>query len=81
MDQQGICGSGGSACTTGAVDPSHVLMAIGIPEEQARGVLRLTLSEFTTREEVDTAVDTIKEMVAKLRDMSLAYETFIKKNN
>lgn len=80
LDQQGICGSGGSACTTGAVDPSHVLMAIGVPEEQARGVLRLTLSEFTTKDEVDTAVDTIKEIVAKLREISLEYETFLKKN-
>lgn len=79
LDQQGICASGGSACTTGAVDPSHVLMAIGVPQEWAKGVIRLTLSEQTTREEIDLVVDMMKEKVEKLRSMSLEYEEFLKK--
>ncbi len=81
LDQQGICASGGSACTTGAVDPSHVLMAIGVPEEWAKGVIRLTLSEQTTREEIDMVVDVMKEKVEKLRSMSLEYEEFLKRQS
>lgn len=81
LDQQGICASGGSACTTGAVDPSHVLMAIGVPQEWAKGVIRLTLSEQTTREEIDMVVDMMKEKVDKLRSMSLEYEEFLKKQS
>lgn len=67
LAQQGICGSGGSACTTAETEPSHVLQAIGVEKELAKGALRLTLSEFTTLEEIDTAVDTIREQAAKLR--------------
>lgn len=71
LDQQGICGSGGSACTTGETDPSHVLLAIGVDKELAKGSLRLTLSEFTTLEEIDAAVEAVRELVAKLRSMRL----------
>ena len=71
LDQQGICASGGSACTTGATDPSHVMRAIGVEEEEARGVIRFSLSEYTTLEEVDCTVDTLKDLVEKLRSIRL----------
>lgn len=71
LDQKGICGSGGSACSTGAVDPSHVLRAIGVQEDLARGVLRLTVSSQTTREELDMAVEAIRSNVEKLRSMRI----------
>lgn len=71
LDQQGICGSGGSACSTGAVDPSHVLKAIGVEDELAKGVLRLTVSSQTTKEEIDVTVDAIKTNVEKLRSMRI----------
>lgn len=71
LDQQGICGSGGSACSTGAVDPSHVLKAIGVDAELAKGVLRLTVSSQTTMEDIDEAVAAIKANVKKLRDMRI----------
>ncbi len=80
LDMKGICASSGSACTSGALDPSHVLMAIGLPHEIAHGSLRLTLSEETTKEEMDYVVETLKEIVAQLRNMSPLYEDFIKKN-
>ncbi len=67
LAQQGICGSGGSACTTAEAEPSHVLKAIGVEKELAKGALRLTLSEFTTSEEIDIAVDAVREQVGKLR--------------
>lgn len=79
LDQAGICGSSGSACTSGSLDPSHVLMAIGLPHEIAHGSLRLTLSEETTREELDYTVETLKSIVKRLRDMSPLYEDFVKK--
>ena len=80
LDMKGICASSGSACTSGSLDPSHVLLAIGLPHEIAHGSLRLTLSEETTKEEIDYVVDSIKEIVTKLRDMSPLYEDFVKKN-
>ena len=80
LDQKGICGSSGSACTSGSLDPSHVLLAIGLPHEIAHGSLRLTLSEDTTKEEIDFTVDALKEIVARLRSMSPLYEDFVKKN-
>ena len=80
LDMKGICGSSGSACTSGSLNPSHVLMAIGLPHEIAHGSLRLTLSEETTKEEVDFVVDALKEIVANLRSMSPLYEDFMKKN-
>ncbi|MDE5598634.1 MAG: aminotransferase class V-fold PLP-dependent enzyme, partial [Lachnospiraceae bacterium] len=79
LDQSGICASSGSACTSGSLDPSHVLLAIGLPHEIAHGSLRLTLSEKTTKEEIDFTIDKIKEIVERLRNMSPLYEDFIKK--
>ena len=80
LDMKGICASSGSACTSGSLDPSHVLLAIGLPHEIAHGSLRLTLSEETTKEEIDHTVDCLKKIVEKLRAMSPLYEDFIKKN-
>ena len=79
LDSKGICASSGSACTSGSLDPSHVLMAIGLPHEIAHGSLRLTLSEETTMEDADYVVDNLKEIVAYLRSMSPLYEDFMKK--
>ena len=76
LDMEGICASSGSACTSGSLDPSHVLLAIGLPHELAHGSLRLTLSAETTKEEIDYTVDKIKEIVAKLRNMSPLYEDY-----
>ena len=81
LDMQGIAGSSGSACTSGSLDPSHVLLAIGLPHEIAQGSLRLTLSYENTKEEIDYIVEKIVEIIAKLRSMSPLYEDFIKKNN
>lgn len=80
LDQKGICASSGSACTSGSLDPSHVLLAIGLPHEIAHGSLRLTLSEKTTKEEIDYTVGELKAIVEKLRNMSPLYEDFIKSN-
>lgn len=79
LDRAGICGSSGSACTSGSLDPSHVLLAIGLPHEIAHGSLRLTLSEETTMEDIDYTVDKLKDIVGKLRSMSPLYEDFVKK--
>ena len=73
IDIKGIAASSGSACTSGSLDPSHVLLAIGLPHEIAHGSLRLSLSEDNTMEEVDYAVDALKEIVNRLRDMSPLY--------
>lgn len=81
LDQNGICGSSGSACTSGSLDPSHVLLAIGLPHEIAHGSLRLTLSEKTTKEEIDFTIEKLKEIVERLRSMSPLYEDFVKKNS
>ena len=78
LDQKGICGSSGSACTSGSLDPSHVLLAIGLPHEIAHGSLRLTLSENNTLEEIDRVVEELKTIVSRLRNMSPLYEDFIK---
>ena len=80
LDMEGICGSSGSACTSGSLDPSHVLLAIGLPHEIAHGSLRLTLSEENTMEEMDYVVEKIKEIVAYLRNLSPLYEDYMKKN-
>ncbi|MCI8889585.1 MAG: cysteine desulfurase NifS [Hungatella sp.] len=80
LDSSGICGSSGSACTSGSLDPSHVLLAIGLPHEIAHGSLRLTLNEENTKEEMDFVVEQIKEIVAKLRSMSPLYEDFMKRS-
>ena len=79
LDNFGICASSGSACTSGSLDPSHVLLAIGLPHEIAHGSLRMTLSEETTMEDVDFVVDKLKDITANLRSMSPLYEDFIKK--
>jgi len=79
LDQSGICGSSGSACTSGSLDPSHVLLAIGLPHEIAHGSLRLTLSEKTTMEDIDFTVDKLKAIIERLRSMSPLYEDFVKK--
>ena len=81
LDSFGICASSGSACTSGSLDPSHVLLAIGLPHEIAHGSLRLTLSEETTMEDADFVVDKLKDIVANLRSMSTLYEDFMKKQN
>ncbi len=81
LDMKGICGSSGSACTSGSLDPSHVLLAIGLPHEIAHGSLRLTLNEEITKDDIDYVVDNLKEIVARLRSMSPLYEDFIKKQN
>ena len=78
LDMKGICASSGSACTSGSLDPSHVLLAIGLPHEIAHGSLRLTLSEENTMEEMDYVIDAIKGVVDRLRQMSPLYEDFIK---
>ncbi len=78
LDMAGICGSSGSACTSGSLDPSHVLLAIGLPHEIAHGSLRLTLSQENTREEMDYVADQITRIVERLRNMSPLYEDFIK---
>ena len=81
LDMEGICGSSGSACTSGSLDPSHVLLAIGLPHEIAHGSLRLTLSDETTKEELDFVVETVKDIVQRLRNMSPLYEDFMKKQS
>ncbi len=80
LDMAGICGSSGSACTSGSLDPSHVLLAIGLPHEIAHGSLRFTLSEENTREEMDYVAGQIKEIVAYLRGMSPLYEDYMNKH-
>ncbi len=79
LDSKGICASSGSACTSGSLDPSHVLLAIGLPHEIAHGSLRLTLNAENTQAEMDIVVDAIKEAVKDLRDMSPLYDDFMKK--
>lgn len=81
LDMEGICASSGSACTSGSLDPSHVLLAIGLPHEIAHGSLRLTLSEENTKEQMDTVVAAVKRIVERLRAMSPLYEDFIKQKN
>ena len=81
LDMKGICASSGSACTSGSLDPSHVLLAIGLPHEIAHGSLRLTLSDETTKEDIDYVIDNLKEIVEHLRKMSPLYEDFVKKNS
>lgn len=80
LDMEGICGSSGSACTSGSLDPSHVLLAIGLPHEIAHGSLRLTLSAETTKEDLDFVIEKTKGIVERLRSMSPLYEDFVKKS-
>lgn len=78
LDMDGICGSSGSACTSGSLDPSHVLLAIGLPHEIAHGSLRLTVSDEISMEQIDFTVESIKKIVERLRSMSPLYEDFMK---
>lgn len=78
LDLKGICASSGSACTSGSLDPSHVLLAIGLKHEEAHGSIRFTLSEENTREELDIVVEELEQIVGRLRDMSPLYEDFMK---
>ena len=78
LDMDGICGSSGSACTSGSLDPSHVLLAIGLPHEIAHGSLRLTLNDEITKDQIDYTVESIKKIVERLRSMSPLYEDFVK---
>ena len=78
LDAAGICASSGSACTSGSLDPSHVLLAIGLPHEIAHGSLRLSISEETTMEEADFVVDQLKGIITRLRSMSPLYEDFVR---
>lgn len=78
LDQLGICASSGSACTSGSLDPSHVLLAIGLPHEIAHGSLRMTMSEDNTIEEMDYVADNLIKIVERLRNMSPLYEDFVK---
>lgn len=81
LDMQNICASSGSACTSGSLDPSHVLLAIGLPHEIAHGSLRLTLNEDITEDEIKYVIVKIKEIVEKLRAMSPLYEDFMRQNS
>ena len=81
LDLKGIAASSGSACTSGSLDPSHVLLAIGLPHEIAHGSLRLSLSEENTLEQADKVVDALKEIVARLRSMSPLYDDFLAQQN
>ena len=81
LDMKGICASSGSACTSGSLDPSHVLLAIGLPHEIAHGSLRMTLGEETTKEDLDFVVDSLREIVENLRKMSPLYEDFVNKQS
>lgn len=78
LDQKGICASSGSACTSGSLDPSHVLLAMGVPVENAHGSLRISFSEYNTEQEVDFIVDSIKSTVAYLRSISPVWEAIQK---
>lgn len=78
LDNKGICASSGSACTSGSLDPSHVLLAIGLPHDIAHGSLRLSLNEENTKEEIDFVVEELKNIIHRLRELSPLYEDFIK---
>ena len=77
-DQKGVAASSGSACTSGSLDPSHVLLAIGVPVEIAHGSLRLSISEFNTEEEIDHIIKVVPEVVTYLRGMSPVWERMMK---
>lgn len=81
LDMKGICASSGSACTSGSLDPSHVLLAIGLPHEKAHGSLRLSVCEENTMEEMEEVVQSVKAIIQRLRDMSPLYEDYVKKNS
>lgn len=80
LDDAGICASSGSACTSGSLDPSHVLLALGLPHEVAHGSLRLTLSRYTTKEEIQKTITEVKRVVEYLRKISPVWDTLEKEN-
>ncbi|MGM9878383.1 MAG: cysteine desulfurase NifS [Bacilli bacterium] len=80
LDNKGICASSGSACTSGSLDPSHVLLAIGLSHEIAHGSLRISIGKYNTKEEVDYLIESLIEIVARLRNMSPLYEEFMEGN-
>lgn len=80
LDMSGVAASSGSACTSGSLDPSHVLLALGIPHEKAHGSVRFTLSESTTKEQIDEVLERMPQIVQRMRDMSPLYEEFLKAN-
>lgn len=77
LDLKGICASSGSACTSGSLDPSHVLLAIGLPHEIAHGSLRISIGKYNTKEEIDYVIENLVEIVVRLREMSPLWEKFI----
>ena len=81
LDMAGICASSGSACTSGSLDPSHVLLAIGLPHEIAHGSLRITINEEHTIEDMDYVIEKLKSIVERLRSMSPLYEDYMRKNS
>ena len=81
LDLKGICASSGSACTSGSLDPSHVLLAIGLPHEIAHGSLRISIGKYNTKEEVDYLIENLVEIVNRLREMSPLWEEFIEEEN
>ena len=81
LDYKGICASSGSACTSGSLDPSHVLLAIGLPHEKAHGSVRLTMGHFTTEEQVDYVIQELPPIIERLRMMSPLYEEILKNKN
>ena len=80
LNDLGVYASSGSACTSGSLDPSHVLLAIGLPHEKAHGSLRLTLSHETSMDDAKFICDNLPKIVERLRSMSPLYEDFVKKN-
>ena len=78
LDLKGIAASSGSACTSGSLDPSHVLLSIGLPHEIAHGSLRISMSEYTTDEEIDEFLTVLPEIITKLRSMSPLWEHILK---
>ena len=81
LDLKGICASSGSDCTSGSLDPSHVLLAIGLPHEIAHGSLRISIGKYNTKEEIDYLVENLVEIVNRLREMSPLWEKFIEEGN
>ncbi|AHM56544.1 cysteine desulfurase IscS [Peptoclostridium acidaminophilum DSM 3953] len=81
LDLLGVAASSGSACTSGSLDPSHVLMALGLPHEIAHGSLRLTIGDMTTKEDIDFVVDNLEKIVVRLRELSPLYDKFVREES
>ena len=80
LDMNGIAASSGSACTSGSLDASHVMLGIGVPHEKAHGSIRVTLGEMNTKEEADKLLEVLPAIVQRMRDMSPLYEDFLNQN-